>query len=478
MVTSGFTLDQAGITEYHATDSPTRWSHLLNRPVPVSPTDTQSDQSASTVDQPVFPEPEIHVSKGSELDTTQRTDAESPTPTSTICGNAADSIQTEQRTTNTSSTLHVSSGDLLVSEISAVLKAKLTLTTTCGNSPDTIETEGPSSVTPATLCGNNISTDIPGTMHGNRTCEDMTKIEQTPSNIASKQITNVSTSIYYDILTPEEDDIVSISHDDIISNKCEVSLEKLSVSDLEEIKANLRKKGEDNNSSLSSPEETPIKKISLCPRKRPSTARMRAQKLITTRNAKIRRQEVTLKPYKPVPVIPTKEPTLPSTHDSSDDTIVYTPPNLSLPNPPTNRKAKAKFIIRTVGIKNYRDTETVVKANARKRSFKYYLCQQVFPRAKFLTTHFKEYTRVWIAWIVVNNSQTLCLWKSIVTITRHVYISVLFAKKHSHFPCRNYSMKEYTPIQPDTDAQVRTVTARSAGKVTSNLTSCSMMHNQ
>ena len=125
-------------------------------------------------------------------------------------------------------------------------------------------------------------------MCGNRTCEDMMKTEQTPPNITGKQITNVSTSIYYDILTPEKDDIVSISHDDIISNKCEVSLEKLSVSDLDEIKANPRKKGEDNNSSLSSPEEKPIKKISLCPHKRPSTARMRAQKLITTRNAKIR----------------------------------------------------------------------------------------------------------------------------------------------------------------------------------------------
>ena len=374
VVTSGLTLDQAEITEYHATDIPTRWSCLLNRPVPVSPTDTQSSQAASTVDQLVFPEPEIHISKASKLDTTQGTDAESPTPTATIRGNTVDSMQTEQHTTNAFSTICVSSdttdspnimsGDLLVSETSVVLKAKLTLTSTRGNSPDTIETEGPSLVTPATLRGNNISTDIPGTMRGNRPCEDMTKTDQTPPNITGKQITNVSTSIYYDILTPKEDDIVSISHDDIISNKCEVSLEKLSGSDLDEIKANLQKKGEDNNSSSSSPEEKPIKKVSLHPHKRPFTARMRAHRIINARNAKIRRQEVIPQPYKPVPVIPTKEPTPPSTHDSSNDTIVYTPPNLSLPNPPTNRKAKAKFIIRTVGIKNYRDTETVVKANA------------------------------------------------------------------------------------------------------------------
>ena len=252
VVTPGLTLDQAGITEYHATDAPTRWSRLLNRPIPRSPTDTQSDHLASIVDQPVFPKPEIHIFKGSELDTTQGTDAESPTPTSSIRGNAADSIQTQQRTTNTSSTLRVNSnttdspnimsGDLLVSETSAVLKAKLTLTNTRGISPNTIETECPSSVTPATLHGNNISTDNPGTIRGNRTCEDMTKTEQIPPNFTGKQKMNVSTSIYYDILTPEEDDIISISHDDIISNKCEVSLEKLSSSDLDEIKANLQKK--------------------------------------------------------------------------------------------------------------------------------------------------------------------------------------------------------------------------------------------
>ena len=89
VVTSGLTLDQVGITEYHSTNTPTRWSCLLNRPVPVSPTDTQNNQAASTVSQPVFPEPEIQpvllgpqadVSKTSEVNTLPGISVEPPTP--------------------------------------------------------------------------------------------------------------------------------------------------------------------------------------------------------------------------------------------------------------------------------------------------------------------------------------------------------------------------------------------------------------
>ena len=61
MVTSGLTLDQAGITEYHPTDASTRWSCLLNRPVPVPPKNTSSNQTTATVNQPVFQEPEIEL---------------------------------------------------------------------------------------------------------------------------------------------------------------------------------------------------------------------------------------------------------------------------------------------------------------------------------------------------------------------------------------------------------------------------------
>ena len=263
-----------------------------------------------------------------------------------------------------------------VSETSAVLNAKPISTTTCGNNPEKIQIEGASTDMPATPCGNTTS---PDTIRGNEISEDVTKADQAPPDNTSKEDMNVSISRYYDILTPDEDDIISISHDDIISNKCEDSLEKLSNSDLDEIKAALWNQSEESNNSPSSLEEKPRKKARLRPQKIPSTARMRAQRIIDAGNAKIRRKEVLPHTYKPVPILPSKESIPPNMHDSSDDAIVYTLPSLSPPNHPKNKKGKAKFIIRTVGIQNYRDTETLVKANTQKCSFKYYLCQHLFP---------------------------------------------------------------------------------------------------
>ena len=47
-------------------------------------------------------------------------------------------------------------------------------------------------------------------------------------------------------------------------------------------------------------------------------------------------------------------------------------------------------MIRTVGIKHYRNTKNVLEANTRKWSFKCFLCKQVFQCAKTLNTHFKN----------------------------------------------------------------------------------------
>ena len=86
---------------------------------------------------------------------------------------------------------------------------------------------------------------------------------------------------------------------------------------------------------------------------------------------------------------PLQEPAV-TIDESSSDTIIYTPPRLSMPSQPTNRNPKAKFVIRTVGIKHYRDTKNVLEANTRKQSFKCFLCKQVFQCAKMLNTHFKD----------------------------------------------------------------------------------------
>ena len=92
--------------------------------------------------------------------------------------------------------------------------------------------------------------------------------------------------IYYNVLSPEEDEIVSISHDDIMSNVCEVSLERLSSTDLEEIQATL--KGTDTSTDLSDVlDSKPKIKPSHRPLKRPSKECLHAQRIISERNEKI-----------------------------------------------------------------------------------------------------------------------------------------------------------------------------------------------
>ena len=139
--------------------------------------------------------------------------------------------------------------------------------------------------------GNNPVTDASATTCGNKTDENKSPETLLPSamtDLSCELPSQTPASKYYDIPTLGEENIISISHDDIISNKCEVSLKKLSNSDLEEIRATLCNKCEDNSSTTSSGDEKPVKKVSLCPCKHPSTARMRAKRLINARNAKIR----------------------------------------------------------------------------------------------------------------------------------------------------------------------------------------------
>ena len=193
---------------------------------------------------------------------------------------------------------------------------------------------------------------------------------------------------YYGINIPGEDKVISLSQNDILSNKCHVSLKKLSDNDLEEINVTLHTKQADSSSTTSSRDEKQVKKISLHPHKCPSTARIRAQRLINAQNTKIRRKEITPVPHK-MPEVPSRqEPAATNIYDSSDDTIIYTPPRLSPSAQPINRKPKAKFVIRTVGIKHYRDTENVVKANAQNLNIQMLPMQASLPTS--LNIHFKD----------------------------------------------------------------------------------------
>ena len=242
VVTSGLTLDQARITEYHPTDAPTRWSHLLNRPVPVSPKDTSSNQTTTTVNQPVFPEPEIELPNITHA----------PPRTDTTDDDIPKVLQEQKEPVDATQGHNVEPP-------STTLK----VSTTRGNTLDKVQTDICTTDAPDTSRGNSKTTETSDTMHGNKACEDTPKEASTPSPNPGKsheQQSHASASKYYDILTPEEDDILSISHEDIISNKCEVSLEKLSNSDLDKIKATLRNQSEDSSSSPSSLDVKPAKK--------------------------------------------------------------------------------------------------------------------------------------------------------------------------------------------------------------------------
>ena len=61
VVMTGLSLDQPGLTEYAYDGTPTRWSRLLNRPVPISPKETGESCNVEQINQPVFPEPEIEI---------------------------------------------------------------------------------------------------------------------------------------------------------------------------------------------------------------------------------------------------------------------------------------------------------------------------------------------------------------------------------------------------------------------------------
>ena len=150
-----------------------------------------------------------------------------------------------------------------------------------------------------------------------------------------------------------------------MANKCSVSLEKLSNDDIEQINAMLQNKPEDSSSATQSGEDKPVKKVSLHPRKQPSNAQIRAQKLIDARNAKIHKKEIVPPIYKSPEVTPLQEPAV-TIDESSSDTIICTPPRLSMPAQPSNRNPKVKFVIRTVGIKHFRDTKNVLEANTQR----------------------------------------------------------------------------------------------------------------
>ena len=243
VVTTGLSLDQPGLTKYAYDGTTTRWSHLLNRPVPVSPKETRESCNIELMNQPVFPEPEIEIPE-----------VQSPSNTTIITTTHGNSPVSDQCTTASISSTAVNT---TIHGNTSVLKD-----TTHGNNPDTVSTD--------TICGNTPSIVSTDTTSSNNS--EMVKAPE-PLHLLPAISTTIeqpletTTSKYYEVLTPNEDDIISLCHNNIMANKCSVSLEKLSNDDIEQINATLRNKPEDSSSATQSGEDKPVKKVSLHPRK-------------------------------------------------------------------------------------------------------------------------------------------------------------------------------------------------------------------
>ena len=154
VVTTGLTLDQPGLTEFHSTS--TRWSHLLNRPVPVSPNDTSDSQQIAISNQPVFPEPEIEISDIPS--TSYRTDL----------------THNETVQANQEKKAHVDA----VHEYSTIPQLALqTESTTHGNNPDNTQGSTVTMEAADSSRGKNPVTDTSTTMRGNKS--DMGKSQET-----------------------------------------------------------------------------------------------------------------------------------------------------------------------------------------------------------------------------------------------------------------------------------------------------------
>ena len=148
--------------------------------------------------------------------------------------------------------------------------------------------------------------------------------------------TMTMTDKYYEVLNPEQDDVVFISHSHIMNTTCTVELERLSDDTQYMYKAG-RLEPSLQSSSMESTETsdsvTPKKKPCYQPKRKPSKARIRAQKI--TVEQKKNKSLLT----KPAHCLPLSKPpsasnmqskvedAVPTTQDSSDDTIIYTPPS-------------------------------------------------------------------------------------------------------------------------------------------------------
>ena len=241
----------------------------------------------------------------------------------------------------------------------------------------------------------------------------------------------ISSNKYYEVLTPSQDELVFISHADIMNSRCIVQLAKLDKDTIKSLPADVPAPPLQTSSTESIDSHTPKKKPCYRPKRKPSKARVRAQQIITSRK---KNKQTTVPQSHILPPAKSKQPhgemkaviedAEITAHDSFDDTIIYTLP--VSPKRKINKKHVAKLIIRTVGLKTHHDTAAVIACNKKRlRNFKCYLCGESFTSTQSLNTHFR-----------INHEGLDCIecdkaFNSLLSLKKHSYIHKLCTLKCS-----------------------------------------------
>ena len=132
------------------------------------------------------------------------------------------------------------------------------------------------------------------------------------------------TDKYYEVLTPSQDDVVCISHMDILNSRCTVQLEQLNKNTIRSLETGVSTLPSQSSSTESSDTKVPKKKPCYWPKRKPSRARVRAQQIMTAR--KKCKKPLTFQSHSFPPAEPKQPDTGVPAQDSSNDTIIYTPP--------------------------------------------------------------------------------------------------------------------------------------------------------
>ena len=102
-------------------------------------------------------------------------------------------------------------------------------------------------------------------------------------------------SKYYECLTPSQDELTYLHHDDIVNTKCSVKLNRLTSSDIADFTQVLTSKPDNHGDTAQDPNWPPKKcfKRSSQPRSKPSQSRIRAQNIIEENNKWRKRKDYT-----------------------------------------------------------------------------------------------------------------------------------------------------------------------------------------